>query len=151
MSRRSVCSFTPFSTCTFSPAGVSSIPEVFQYDLTALYTDEIKVESQKSDSHAVGIPMGEKDGAAARGITRISSEGEVAVRCVLLIATDGLFDMMTNDTAVATTFKHWGNPAAAAAEMIVETGERVGECVCVQQSLTISILLCAVLHFGVQT
>lgn len=95
---------------------------MFQYDLTALYSDEIKVESTKSDSQAVGIPMGGKDGPVV-GITRISSEGEVAVRCVLLIATDGLFDMMTNDTAVSSAFKHWGNPAAAAAEMIVETGE----------------------------
>ena len=98
---------------------------MFQYDLTALYADEAKIESGKSDSQAVGIPMGGNEGGVARGITRINSEGEVAVRCVLLIATDGLFDMMTNDTAVSTAFKHWGNPAAAAAEMIVETGKCV--------------------------
>lgn len=53
----------------------------------------------------------------------MNSMGEVAVRCVLLVATDGVYDMMSNDDAVVIAFKHWGNPAAAAEEMIVETGQ----------------------------
>lgn len=56
----------------------------------------------------------------------MNSMGEVAVRCVLLVATDGVYDMMSNDDAVIIAFKHWGNPAAAAEEMIVETGRKAG-------------------------
>lgn len=48
--------------------------------------------------------------------------GEVAVRCCILVATDGLFDMMSNDAAVDIAFNHWSDPAAAAEEMIVKTG-----------------------------
>lgn len=97
------------------------MPEVFQYDLTALYaTEENNSETKNSDSQAVGIPL---DGEVrTRGLVRTNSLGEVAVRCVILVATDGLYDMMSNDDAVVIAFKHWGNPAAAAEEMIVETG-----------------------------
>ena len=48
--------------------------------------------------------------------------GEVAVRCVILIATDGLYDMMTNEKAVDIAFNHWSDPAAAAEEMLTQTG-----------------------------
>jgi serine/threonine protein phosphatase PrpC len=45
---------------------------------------------------------------------------------VLLIATDGLYDMMDNEKAVGIAFKHWTDPAAAATEMIAETGKDCG-------------------------
>jgi hypothetical protein len=102
--------------------GVSSIPEVFQYDLTALYaTEENNSETKTSDSQAVGTPLDSE--TRTRGLVRMNSMGEVAVRCVILVATDGLYDMMSNDDAVVIAFKHWGDPAAAAEEMIVETGQ----------------------------
>jgi serine/threonine protein phosphatase PrpC len=44
------------------------------------------------------------------------------VRCAILIATDGLYDMMSNERAVDLAFEHWGDPAAAAEELITETG-----------------------------
>jgi hypothetical protein len=33
-----------------------------------------------------------------------------------------LYDMISNDDAVEIAFKHWGDPAAAAEEMIDKTG-----------------------------
>ena len=45
------------------------------------------------------------------------------MRCVLLVATDGLFDMVTNDRAIDLAFKHFGNPAGAADELVRESGE----------------------------
>lgn len=95
---------------------------MFQYDLTALYaTEENNSETKTSDSQAVGTPMDSE--TRTRGLVRMNSMGEVAVRCVILVATDGLYDMMSNDDAVVIAFKHWGDPAAAAEEMIVETGQ----------------------------
>ena len=52
----------------------------------------------------------------------MNAVGEVAVRCVILIATDGLYDMMTNEKAVDIAFNHWSDPAAAAEEMLTQTG-----------------------------
>ena len=52
----------------------------------------------------------------------VNAVGEVAVRCVILIATDGLYDMMTNEKAVDIAFNHWSDPAAAAEEMLTQTG-----------------------------
>ena len=92
---------------------MSSIPEVFQYDLTALYAESCAVETKSSDSPG---PLEDV------GVTRVNDLGEVAVRCVILVATDGLYDMMSNDKAVSIAFDHWGDPAAAAEQMIVETG-----------------------------
>ena len=46
----------------------------------------------------------------------------VTIRSILLIATDGLFDMMSNERAVEIAFDHWGNPSNAAKHMVSETG-----------------------------
>ena len=111
-----------------SHEGVSAVPEVFQYDLTALYADDITAETKTSDSKAVGTALG---GKARRGMVPLDT-GEVAVRCCILVATDGLFDMMTNDTAVDVAFRHWGDPAAAAEEMIDKTGRCSSDrCICI--------------------
>jgi serine/threonine protein phosphatase PrpC len=57
----------------------------------------------------------------------------VSVRCAILIATDGLYDMMSNERAVDLAFTHWGDPAAAAEELITETGindnTHINECI----------------------
>jgi serine/threonine protein phosphatase PrpC len=50
------------------------------------------------------------------------------VRCAILIATDGLYDMMSNERAVDLAFTHWGDPAAAAEELITETGINDNTC-----------------------
>mmetsp|Transcript_20476 Transcript_20476/g.19801 ORF Transcript_20476/g.19801 Transcript_20476/m.19801 type:complete len:570 (-) Transcript_20476:129-1838(-) len=84
-------------------AGVSSIPEITQYDLTALYDHQDSPDNKDSSNC-------------------IDSDGEVSVRCAILIATDGLYDMMSNERAVDVAFEHWGDPAAAAEELITETG-----------------------------
>ena len=47
----------------------------------------------------------------------------VTVRSILLIATDGLFDMMSNERAVEIAFDHWGDPSHAAKQMVSETGK----------------------------
>ena len=49
--------------------------------------------------------------------------GMVTVRSILLIATDGLFDMMSNERAVEIAFDHWGDPSRAAKQMVSETGK----------------------------
>lgn len=49
--------------------------------------------------------------------------GRAAVRCVLLVSTDGVHDMVNNDHAVDVAFKHWGDPAGAAKELVAEAGE----------------------------
>lgn len=97
---------------------MSAIPEVFQYDLTALYADDITSETKNKDSKAHGTAL---DGDVRRDMVPLDG-GEVAVRCIILVATDGLYDMISNDDAVDIAFKHWGDPAAAAEEMIVKTG-----------------------------
>ena len=94
------------------------MPEVFQYDLTALYADDVTAETKTKDSKAVGTAL---DGEVRRDMVPLDS-CEVAVRCIILVATDGLFDMMSNDAAVDVAFNHWGDPAAAAEEMLVQTG-----------------------------
>jgi serine/threonine protein phosphatase PrpC len=45
------------------------------------------------------------------------------VRCVLLVATDGVYDMISNDRAIDVAFKHWGDPAGAAKELVAEAGK----------------------------
>jgi serine/threonine protein phosphatase PrpC len=45
------------------------------------------------------------------------------VRCVLLVATDGVYDMVSNDRAIDVAFKHWGDPAGAAKELVAEAGK----------------------------
>lgn len=85
--------------------GVSSVPEIFQYDLSALCTSSM-----------------------ACGVERCSAErcGEykqVAMRSVLLIGTDGVYDMISNEDAVALAFKHWGDPAAATEAIVSHTGK----------------------------
>ena len=47
----------------------------------------------------------------------------MAIRCVLLVATDGLYDMLSNERAVNVAFAHWGDPASAAVELVKEAGE----------------------------
>ena len=47
----------------------------------------------------------------------------MVIRCVLLVATDGLYDMLSNDRAVNVAFDHWGDPASAAVELVKEAGE----------------------------
>ena len=49
--------------------------------------------------------------------------GLAAVRCVILVATDGLFDMVSNERAMDVAFEHFGNPAGAADELVCESGE----------------------------
>jgi serine/threonine protein phosphatase PrpC len=49
--------------------------------------------------------------------------GVAAVRCVILVATDGLFDMVNNERAIDIAFEHFGNPAGAADELVRESGE----------------------------
>ena len=51
--------------------------------------------------------------------------GRAAVRCVLLVATDGVYDMVSNDSAIDVAFKHWGDPAGAAKELVTEAGESI--------------------------
>ena len=121
------CLPVPFLITFFRPSpftvsflGVSAVPEVFQYDLTALYADDITAETKTKDSKAVGTAL---NGEVHRDMVLLET-GEVAVRCCILVATDGLFDMMSNDAAVDIAFNHWSDPAAAAEEMIVKTGRR---------------------------
>ena len=45
------------------------------------------------------------------------------IRCVLLVATDGLYDMLSNERAVGVAFDHWGDPASAAVELVKEAGK----------------------------
>lgn len=45
------------------------------------------------------------------------------MRCVILVATDGLFDMVSNERAMDVAFEHFGNPAGAADELVCESGE----------------------------
>lgn len=47
----------------------------------------------------------------------------MVIRCVLLVATDGLYDMLSNERAVGVAFDHWGDPASAAVELVKEAGE----------------------------
>lgn len=96
---------------------------MFQYDLTALYADDITSETKHKDSKAHGTAL---NGDVHRDMVPLDG-GEVAVRCIILVATDGLYDMIGNDDAVDIAFKHWGDPAAAAEEMIVKTGRLHGE------------------------
>lgn len=51
--------------------------------------------------------------------------GRVVVRTALLVATDGLYDMMSNDCAVEMAFGHWGDPAAAAEHLVSESGNPI--------------------------
>ena len=108
--------------------GVSSIPEVFQYDLTALYAETCTTGGACPSSIPLGtIPQtsdtenkSETEIVSTKSL--VNAVGEVAVRCVILIATDGLYDMMTNEKAVDIAFNHWSDPAAAAEEMLTQTG-----------------------------
>ena len=47
----------------------------------------------------------------------------VTVRSVLLVATDGLYDMVGNERAMKIAFDHWGNPSRAAKQMVAESGK----------------------------
>ena len=49
--------------------------------------------------------------------------GMVTVRSVLLVATDGLYDMVGNERAMKIAFDHWGNPSRAAKQMVAESGK----------------------------
>ena len=42
------------------------------------------------------------------------------MRCVILVATDGLFDMVSNERAMDVAFEHFGNPAGTADELVRE-------------------------------
>ena len=39
-----------------------------------------------------------------------------------MVATDGLYDTMSNDRAIEVAFDHWGDPAGAAEQLISESG-----------------------------
>lgn len=47
------------------------------------------------------------------------------MRCVILVATDGLFDMVSNERAMDVAFEHFGNPAGTADELVRESGKSV--------------------------
>jgi serine/threonine protein phosphatase PrpC len=85
-------------------AGVSSVPEIFEYDLSALCTS----------SMACGVERGGNVGGEYK---------QVAVRSVLLIGTDGVYDMISNEAAVELAFKYWGDPAAATEAIVSHTGK----------------------------
>ena len=107
---------------------MSSIPEVFQYDLTALYAETFTTGGATSNLIGSSPQGGEnKESLSIESKcnkSTVNALGEVAVRCVILIATDGLYDMMTNEKAVDIAFNHWSNPAGAAEEMICQTGKK---------------------------
>jgi serine/threonine protein phosphatase PrpC len=71
-------------------AGVSSTPDIYDYDLT-------------------GLP----------GVAPVRS-GDF-LRVSLLVATDGVFDVMSNEDAVATALQHWEKPGAAVDEILAVT------------------------------
>jgi len=71
-------------------AGVSSTPDIYDYDLT-------------------GLP-----GIAPR------RSGDF-LRITILVATDGVFDVMSNEVAVATALQHWDEPGAAVDEILAVT------------------------------
>jgi len=71
-------------------AGVSSTPDIHDYDLTGL----------------PGIASGRS--------------GDF-LRVSLLVATDGVFDVMSNEDAVATALQHWEEPGAAVDDILAVT------------------------------
>jgi len=88
--------------------GVSSEPEYFEYDLSTLLPS------------TTSSPVTGSDVAGSSG----GGRHPVLVRTVLLIGTDGVYDMISNETAVSMAFKHWGDPAAATDAIVKQTGAR---------------------------
>ena len=81
-------------------AGVSSVPDFFEYDLSSIGS------------------------ATATSQLRGKCGQYVLVRSVLLIGTDGVYDMISNEAAIAMAFKHWGDPAAATEAIVDHTREK---------------------------
>ena len=82
--------------------GVSSVPDFFEYDLNEL--------------HSVGN--------SATAQLHEHSGRRMLVRSVLLIGTDGIYDMISNEAAIAMAFNHWGDPAAATEAIVDHTREK---------------------------
>lgn len=49
--------------------------------------------------------------------------GAGAVKLTLMVATDGVFDMLSNEAAVVTAMKHWDQPGLAVDEIMTVTEE----------------------------
>ena len=80
--------------------GVSSAPDFFEYDLSSIGNSSATTQL---------------NGKCGR---------HVLVRSVLLIGTDGVYDMISNEAAIAMAFKHWGDPAAATEAIVDHTREK---------------------------
>ena len=92
--------------------GVSSEPEFFEYDLSTL-------RAQHPTSTGAGVA-----GTSGGNGSGVGGGRPVLVRTVLLIGTDGVYDMISNESAVSLAFKHWGDPAAATDAIVKHTGAR---------------------------
>ena len=114
-------------------AGVSSVPEFFEYDLSALCTGS--TGERRGSGNGSGKVGGGGSGGDGRGSGNGNSSGsssgkgegeytQVAVRSVLLIGTDGVYDMISNEAAVELAFKYWGDPAAATEAIVTYTGRK---------------------------
>ena len=79
--------------------GVSSVPDFFEYDLNSI-------------------------GNSATAQLHEHSGRRMLVRSVLLIGTDGIYDMVSNEAAIAMAFNHWGDPAAATEAIVDHTREK---------------------------
>jgi serine/threonine protein phosphatase PrpC len=93
--------------------GVSSVPEFFEYDLSEV--------SSGTRSGGLG-GLGGLSGSGGSGSGR--QAGRETVRSVLLIGTDGVYDMISNDAAVGMAFAHWGDPAGATDAIVSYTGKQ---------------------------
>ena len=84
--------------------GVSSVPEFFEYDLS-------EVCSSSLNMHGRGRYTGDYN-ASGKIYSNIggTNNTQIVMRSVLLIGTDGVYDMISNDDAVDLAFKYWGDP-----------------------------------------
>ena len=89
--------------------GVSSVPEFFEYDLSEVCSSTLHVSGRgrytymnsAADINASGKPCSNSSG---------TDNTQIVMRSVLLIGTDGVFDMIANEDAVDLAFKYWGDP-----------------------------------------
>ena len=97
-------------------AGVSSIPEIFEYDVTSLFLDH---QEEESECHTEDYYRSSMKSRPSTSVKPLST-----IRSVLLIATDGVYDMMSNDEATAIAFKYWGDPASGTDAIVARTSEK---------------------------
>ena len=97
--------------------GVSAVPEFFEYDLTDVCSSSLNTNRRgiytrynSADLNASGKVYSHMGG---------TDHTQIVMRSVLLIGTDGVYDMITNEDAVDLAFKYWGDPGSFITNVVI--------------------------------